>query len=350
MDDGKYSLIGGSCIVDPEGRILAESQTLEDEVIVADCDLDLCKQGKTRTFDFARHRRVEHYQRIVEQTGVIEPPKLGHRQEKPTNGTSPAHLAIHAAPSPPRKPIRILVANPNATPSMTAACMQMLQPTLPPDVEAVPFTAPHPAPLAVEGNADNALSGAAALRALLPLQARERYDAVLVACYSDHSLIRACREELDVPVVGIMEASLFAARTLGGRFGIVATSRRSKVMHEDAVRHYGMEGFCAGVEAVELGVLELERKARGEVVGRMEAAAGRLVERGAEVVTLGCAGMSDMKVAVERVVGEEVQVVDGVLAGVQHLVGLVRMGCKTAKGGLYTSSAEKRRLRGQDYV
>ena len=74
MDDGKYNLIGGSCIVDPEGKILAEAKTKEDEVVTADLDLEACRQGKTRTFDFARHRRVEHYERIVNQTGVIEPP------------------------------------------------------------------------------------------------------------------------------------------------------------------------------------------------------------------------------------------------------------------------------------
>lgn len=351
MDDGKYSLIGGSCITDPEGRILAESKTREDEVIVADCDLDLCKQGKTRTFDFARHRRIEHYQRIVEQTGVIEPPKLGEASAQPTNGNMTQDVVVNGTSSsqPQARRIRILVVNPNATPSMTANCIKMLEPTLPPDVEAVPFTAPKPAPLAIEGNFDSVMSGAAAMRALIPLQQREGYDAILVACYSDHSLIRMCREEFDVPVIGIMEASLFAARTIGGRFGIVATSKRSKIMHEDSVRHYGMEGFCAGVESCNLGVLDLERKPRSEVMATMEAAALRLVDRGAEVITLGCAGMSDMKAAVDKAVGDDIQVVDGVLAGVQHLSGLVRLGCKTAKGGLYTSSADKRKLRGQDY-
>lgn len=356
MDDGKYNLIGGSCISDPEGKILAESKTLEDEVIVADCDLDLCIQGKTRTFDFARHRRAQHYRPIVEQTGVVEPPKLGESRNSTatptTNGTSTEHSTANGTthhPATPRK-IRILVANPNATESMTASCIKMLQPTLPPDVEAVPFTAPHPAPLAIEGNFDSVMSGAAAMRALIPLQQREGYDAILVACYSDHSLIRMCREEFDVPVIGIMEASLFAARTLGARFGIVATSNRSKVMHEDSIRHYGMEGFSAGVASCNLGVLDLERKPRSEVMAKMEDAALKLVQNGAEVITLGCAGMSDMKAAVDKAVGEDVQVVDGVLAGVQHLAGLVRMGCKTSKGGMYTSSADKRKLRGQEYI
>lgn len=356
MDDGKFPLIGGSCVVDPEGKIVAEAKTKDDEIVIAEIDLDLCQPGKTRTFDFARHRRIEHYQRIVEQAGVVEPPKLNEGSHIASNvdvngevketSVMNGEAVMRSRP----KKIRILVANPNATKSMTDNCIKMVAPTLPPDVEVMGFTAPQPAPLAVEGNFDNIMSAAAAIRALRSLQAREHYDALLVACYSDHALIRMCREEFDVPVIGIMEASLFAARTLGARFGIVATSRRSRVLHEDAVRHYGMDGFCAGVRSCDLGVLDLERKPRKEVLGIMQDVARRLVDQGAEVLTLGCAGMSDMKEAVEHAVGEEVQVIDGVVAGVHHLSGLVRFGAKTAKNGMYTSSAAKRKLRGQEYV
>ncbi|HET9019333.1 MAG TPA: N-carbamoyl-D-amino-acid hydrolase [Acetobacteraceae bacterium] len=79
VEDGA-GLIGGSCIVDPNGRIVAEAATLADEVIVADCDLDLCQQGKTKMFDFAAHRRPAHYRPITERAGVIEPPAAGDAQ------------------------------------------------------------------------------------------------------------------------------------------------------------------------------------------------------------------------------------------------------------------------------
>ena len=74
VEDGA-GLIGGSCIVDPDGRVVAEAATLADEVIVADCDLDRCRQGKTKMFDFAAHRRPRHYGPITERTGVVEPPQ-----------------------------------------------------------------------------------------------------------------------------------------------------------------------------------------------------------------------------------------------------------------------------------
>jgi predicted amidohydrolase len=72
-DEDGSGLIGGSCIVDPNGRIVAEAETLADEVIVADIDLDLCRQGKDKMFNFAAHRRPEQYGVITERAGVVEP-------------------------------------------------------------------------------------------------------------------------------------------------------------------------------------------------------------------------------------------------------------------------------------
>jgi predicted amidohydrolase len=72
IEDG-HPLIAGSIIVNPGGEIVAESQTEDDELIVADCDLDATVFGKETIFDFKRHRRVEHYERITSQTGVILP-------------------------------------------------------------------------------------------------------------------------------------------------------------------------------------------------------------------------------------------------------------------------------------
>jgi predicted amidohydrolase len=74
-EDGS-GLIGGSCIVDPNGRIVAEAETLADEIIVADLDLDLCRQGKDKMFNFAAHRRPEQYTVITERAGVVEPAPL----------------------------------------------------------------------------------------------------------------------------------------------------------------------------------------------------------------------------------------------------------------------------------
>jgi predicted amidohydrolase len=73
-EDGHH-MIAGSIIVNPDGEIVAAARTEDDELIVADCDLDATRFGKETVFDFARHRRVEHYGRITAQVGVVRPPE-----------------------------------------------------------------------------------------------------------------------------------------------------------------------------------------------------------------------------------------------------------------------------------
>jgi Asp/Glu/hydantoin racemase len=250
-----------------------------------------------------------------------------------------------------RARIKILLINPNATPTMTNSCLAMLKSQLPTDVDVTGFTASGEAgaPSAIEGHVDNVLSSAASFRAIL--STADQYDAFLVACYSDHALTNMLREEFGQPTIGIMEASLLAAKSLGGRFGIVATGGRSKYSLEDAVHKYGLDSYCAGVRSCNVGVLDLERKPEVEVLAIMCRVATELVEDdGADVITLGCAGMSRLKAAVEKAVGDDVQVIDGVLAGVQILAGLVRMGGRTAKKGVYRSSKVAREKRAQNYI
>jgi predicted amidohydrolase len=65
--------IGQSQIIAPSGEVVAMAATLGDELIVARCDLALGRSYKTTVFDFARHRRPEHYRLITERTGAVPP-------------------------------------------------------------------------------------------------------------------------------------------------------------------------------------------------------------------------------------------------------------------------------------
>ena len=74
VEDG-HPLFGGSCIVNPDGEIIAAR---EDRGRRAGgrrpIDLDDTRFNKETIFDFERHRRIEHYGRITSQTGVELPP------------------------------------------------------------------------------------------------------------------------------------------------------------------------------------------------------------------------------------------------------------------------------------
>ena len=68
-------MMAGSCIVSPTGEIVALASTADDEVITAACDLDRGRYIKETIFNFAAHRRVEHYKLISEQTAAVPPPE-----------------------------------------------------------------------------------------------------------------------------------------------------------------------------------------------------------------------------------------------------------------------------------
>ena len=71
-EDG-FHMIGSSVIVAPTGEIVARALTEEDEVIVVKADLSLGELVREHVFNFAKHRRPEHYRLIVERTGAGDP-------------------------------------------------------------------------------------------------------------------------------------------------------------------------------------------------------------------------------------------------------------------------------------
>ncbi|MGO4382817.1 nitrilase-related carbon-nitrogen hydrolase [Specibacter sp. RAF43] len=58
--------IGGSAIIAPSGEIIATATTRGDELVTAEIDLDMASRYRRDVFNFAQHRRPEHYLPIVE--------------------------------------------------------------------------------------------------------------------------------------------------------------------------------------------------------------------------------------------------------------------------------------------
>lgn len=65
VEEGHH-LIGGSCIIAPTGEIVALADGEAEQLIVADCDLDRGTYIRETVFNFAAHRRVEHYGLITQ--------------------------------------------------------------------------------------------------------------------------------------------------------------------------------------------------------------------------------------------------------------------------------------------
>ncbi|HEX9993469.1 MAG TPA: N-carbamoyl-D-amino-acid hydrolase [Acidimicrobiales bacterium] len=72
-EEGVESL-SQSVVIAPSGQIVAQAVTTGDELVVARCDLDLCRNYTHTLFDFARYRRPEAYGLITERKGPVPPP------------------------------------------------------------------------------------------------------------------------------------------------------------------------------------------------------------------------------------------------------------------------------------
>jgi len=66
-------LLAGSCIVAPSGEIVAMATSNGDEVFLAKCNLDIARINKQTMFNFAEHRRIEHYRLITERAAAVPP-------------------------------------------------------------------------------------------------------------------------------------------------------------------------------------------------------------------------------------------------------------------------------------
>lgn len=130
---------------------------------------------------------------------------------------------------------------------------------------------------------------------------RHSADAFVVACFSDPG-VQAARAVLVKPVIGLGESGLRAALQRGRRAGVIAVADASIPRHLRYWQVLGLQQHVAGERALNLrvdqsGDLDL-------AFGRMCEAGLRLrKEDGADVLLLGCAGMADLRVPLERELG-----------------------------------------------
>lgn len=124
---------------------------------------------------------------------------------------------------------------------------------------------------------------------------------VVVACFSDPG-VAALRVLTPLPVLGIREAAVTTALTLGRAFGIIAIRSGSIPRHLAAISDMGLTDRCAGDRAIDLGVTELvdDERAFARI---LEVALALRDEDGADVLILGCAGMAHYRDRIEAETG-----------------------------------------------
>src|SRR6267154_4383803 len=143
--------------------------------------------------------------------------------------------------------MKILVANPNTSTGVTDRLVAAGKTVASPGTELQPMTASYGVPY-IATRAEAAVGAVAALEMLA--ERRSRIDAAIVAAFGDPGLGGA-RELFDFPVVGMAEAAMLMACTLGRRFGIVSFSRSLEPWFAEIVAWLGMTERCAAIRTLD---------------------------------------------------------------------------------------------------
>ena len=233
--------------------------------------------------------------------------------------------------------MKILVINPNTSEEFNRKLNQTAKEYALPSTE-VKVISPKSGPKSIEGIYDEALSVQGTIEAFIDHE--KGFDGCVVACYSDPLAVYALREITTKPVLGIAEASIHLACLLGNKFSIVTTNERWGPLLHEAVRKYGVESRCASVRTTGLRVLDLESEGEGAVEKAIEREALAAVKQdGAEVICLGCAGMSGFDKALEERLG--VPVLDGFVCALKLLELFEQYGLRHSKILTYAAPLSK---------
>ncbi|CAN6638043.1 hypothetical protein TRVA0_016S02432 [Trichomonascus vanleenenianus] len=215
----------------------------------------------------------------------------------------------------------ILVINPNSDASVTENLKHIMDPA--PDTTYKFFTAPS-GPSEIDSYNKEIESASICLKELLPVM--DQYDAFLVACFSEHPLIKLLKEHTSKPVLGIFQASVLHAMAFGGgKFAIITTSKSWEAPLDKAVLSFlGSHSNFAGTFPTGMHIPDLQSLPKEEIGKNYAAAVQKAVDRGAVNFILGCAGMTGMEEYIKAVAGPKARVIDGVISGAEMLVGMLR--------------------------
>ncbi len=143
--------------------------------------------------------------------------------------------------------MRILVLNANTTAFVTETAAAEGRRVASPGTEIVPVTADFGAAI-VATRTEHAIAEHAAVE--LAARHAAGCDAVVIAVSYDTGL-KALREMLSIPVVGMTEAALLTACMLGGPIGLISFGARVAPIYRELIESYGLAGRIAGSRVLE---------------------------------------------------------------------------------------------------
>ncbi|HRP96482.1 MAG TPA: aspartate/glutamate racemase family protein [Rhodocyclaceae bacterium] len=231
--------------------------------------------------------------------------------------------------------MKLLVVNPNISDSVSELIAAEARRAASPGVAIEVLTAPIGVAY-IETRAEAAVGAYAVLNMLA--EHHHGYDAAVVAAFGDPGL-QAAREMLPIPVVGLTEAALMSAAMLGGRFSIVAISRRIRAWYQETVELHGLGARLASIRCLEEALADIGTVQTDKGAQLLALCAAAIAHDGADVIIIAGAPLAGLaRTIADRI---PVPVVDGVSSAVRHAETLAALAPRAASAGSYAPPPQK---------
>ena len=216
--------------------------------------------------------------------------------------------------------MKILIINPNSDLEMTEAIQRTAENFSAGEFEVTCKPTPG-APEFIETYEDEIKTAPGMIQ--LVRENEDKFDAFIIACHDDPNL-DVMKEITRKPVVGIAEASMKIASMMGHRFSVLTASEHSIPLKETLARKYHLQDVLVSVRAPREETIE-----KSDELKYMETAQLAIKKDMAEVLVLGCAGMTGLDKNLEEKLG--IPVLDGVVCALIIASGLVKYKVSTSK-------------------
>ena len=214
----------------------------------------------------------------------------------------------------------ILVINPNSSQTVTRAMDEACEPLRISGGPTIECMTLEEGPPGIETQRD--VEGVVRPLMRVVSEREKDHSAFVIACFSDPGL-HSVRELTKKPVLGIAEAGILTALTLGHKFGVIAILKASVTRHLRYIGALGVTDRLAADLPLGLGVAELSDEKK--TFHRMLETGARLRDDyGADVVVMGCGGMAPYRKRLQDHLG--IPVVEPTQAAVAMAIGRVRLG------------------------
>jgi len=223
--------------------------------------------------------------------------------------------------------MRLLLLNPNTSGFVTERVAAQARKCAQPGTEIVAVGGAFGARV-ITTRTEQAIAEHATLDALA--RHADGCDAVVLAISYDTAL-RAAREMLPIPVVGITEAALLTACMLGTRTGVVMFGRRVLPLYQEIATLHGQSARIAGWRALESDAPYGDGDQTDVDQLVLDAVADLVARDGCEVVVLAGAVMAGVPPRLQA--RATVPLLEGVSCAVAQAEMLVRLGCPKARTG-----------------